>query len=98
MTAEDARSSPYQHVLHKFLGCSDLQGATEVHSFVPQHGDRLLLGSDGLTNHITDEDLRVGPKQHPDPQVWIDYLVPLALERGSRDNITGVVIVFEQVS
>jgi len=98
LTAEEARYSPYQHVLHKFLGCTDLQGAAEVHSFAPQHGDRLLLGTDGLTNHITDEDLRVGPKQYPDPQAWIDYLVKLALDRGSRDNVTGVVVVFEQAS
>src|ERR1043165_8378750 len=90
LTPEEARCSPYQHVLHKFLGCVDLQNATEVHPFTPQHGDRLLLGTDGLTNYITDEDLRLGPKQFPDPQVWIDHLVQQALMRGSRDNVTGV--------
>jgi serine/threonine protein phosphatase PrpC len=98
LSAEEARHSPYQHVLHKFLGCVDLQGATEVQPFTPRHGDRLLLGTDGLTNHLTEEDLRQGPKQYPDPQHWIDHLVDTALERGSRDNVTGVVVLFEQLS
>jgi PPM family protein phosphatase len=97
LTAEEARHSPYQHVLHKFLGCVDLNQPTEVHPFTPKHGDRLLLATDGMTNHITDEDLRDGPKLFPDPQAWIDHLVQKALDHGSRDNVTGVVIAFEEI-
>lgn len=98
LTAEEARYSPYQHVLHKFLGCVELTSATEVHPFAPKGGDRLLLATDGMTNHITDDDLRRGPKEFPDPQVWVDHLVDTALARGSRDNVTGVVIVFDEVA
>jgi protein phosphatase len=97
LTPEEARYSPYQHVLHKFLGCVDLNSATEVHPFTPKNGDRLLLATDGMTNHITDDDLRTGPEQFPDPQVWIDHLVKKALDHGSRDNVTGVVVVFEEI-
>jgi PPM family protein phosphatase len=96
LTPEEARHSPYQHVLHKFLGCAGLGGeGTEVRPLTPQAGDRLLLASDGLTNHITDEDLCQGPKQFPNPQDWVEHLVRLALERGSRDNVTCVVVAFE---
>ena len=95
LTPEEARYSPYQHVLHKFLGCVELNGATEVVPFTPQAGDRLLLASDGMTNHVSEEDLRIGPKIHPDPQIWVDHLVARALEHGSRDNVTGIVIAFE---
>jgi PPM family protein phosphatase len=95
LTADEARFSPYQHVLHKFLGCADLNGATEVRPFTPQNGDRLLLATDGMTNHITLDDLRTGPKLHPDPQNWVDHLVQKALDHGSRDNVTGIVIAFE---
>jgi protein phosphatase len=97
LSPEEARYSPYQHVLHKFLGCVDLHSAAEVRPFTPKDGDRLLLATDGMTNHITDEDLRIGPKQFPDPQVWIDHLVQKALDHGSRDNVTGVVIAFDEI-
>lgn len=95
LTPEEARHSPYQHVLHKFLGCAGLGDGAEVRPLTPQAGDRLLLASDGLTNHITEEDLCQGPTQFPNPQDWVEHLVRLALERGSRDNVTCVVVAFE---
>jgi protein phosphatase len=96
LTAEEARSSPYQHVLHKFLGCMALTDHTEIKAFTPQPRDRLLLASDGLTNYITDDDLRRGARSFPDPQQWAEHLVQLALQSGSRDNATCVVVAFEQ--
>jgi protein phosphatase len=98
LTEEEARYSPYQHVLHKFLGCTELNSATEVHPFTPKHGDRLLLATDGMTNHITHEDLSFGPTRFPDPQQWVEHLVNTALDHGSRDNVTGIAIVFEEVT
>ena len=95
LTAEEARHSPYQHVLHKFLGCANMSESAEVRPFSPKAGDRLLLGSDGLTNHIFDQDLIAGPRQYPDPQEWADFLVRTALDRGSRDNVTCIVVAFE---
>jgi protein phosphatase len=96
LTPEEARHSPYQHVLHKFLGCAGMVDGADIYPFVPEVGDRLLLASDGLTNHITDEDLREGVRRFPNPQDWADFLVPLALDRGSRDNVTCVVVAFER--
>ena len=95
LSAEEARTSPYQHVLHKFLGCANMGDGAEVKPFVPEAGDRLLLASDGLTNHVSEDDLRAGPGKFPDPQDWADWLVTTALERGSRDNVTCIVIVFD---
>jgi protein phosphatase len=96
LTSEQARNSPWQHVLYKFLGCAEMNEGADVCPFVPEAGDRLLLASDGLTNHVTDEDLREGPWHFPDPQQWADHLVQLALQRGSRDNVTCVVVAFEK--
>jgi PPM family protein phosphatase len=96
LTAEEAKKSPFQHVLYKFLGCAEMSEGAEVRPFIPEAGDRLLLASDGLTNHVTEQDLREGAKRFPDPQGWADYLVPLALERGSRDNVTCVVVAFDR--
>jgi len=96
LTAEEARASPYQHVLHKFLGCMALSDRPDIKPFVPQVRDRLVLASDGLTNHVTDDDLRQGVRDFPNPQVWADHLVQLALQRGSRDNVTCIIVAFEE--
>jgi protein phosphatase len=96
LTAEQARNSPWQHVLYKFLGCAEMSDGAEVRPFNPEAGDRLLLATDGLTNHVTEEDLREGKERYPDPQAWADHLVQLALQRGSRDNVTCVVVEFAQ--
>jgi serine/threonine protein phosphatase PrpC len=95
MSQEEAKHSPWQHVLHKFLGCAEMPEGAEVRPLTPQAGDRLLLASDGLTNHVSERDLIEGPILQPDPQHWAEYLVSLALKRGSRDNVTCVVLAFD---
>jgi len=67
-----------------------------VRPFTPAAGDRLLLASDGLTNFISDEDLIRGVKQFGNPDEWAEVLVRTALERGSRDNVTCVVVAFDR--
>lgn len=95
LSPEEARHSPWQHVLHKFLGCAELTDSPEVRPFKPRAGDRLVIGSDGLTNFVTDEDLREGARQFQDAQAWADHLVQTALQRGSRDNVTCVVVAWK---
>ncbi|MGE3806862.1 MAG: PP2C family serine/threonine-protein phosphatase [Gemmataceae bacterium] len=95
LSPEEARHSPLQHVLYRFLGCTQMEEDAEITPLVPEAGDRLVLGSDGLTNHIDDDDLREGAREFADPQVWCDQLVDMALARGSSDNVTCVVVAFE---
>jgi protein phosphatase len=96
LTEEQAKVSPWQHVLYKFLGCAEMtDDGTDVRPFTPAAGDRLLLATDGLTNHIDESDLRTGPSAYPDPQSWADNLVQTALDRGSKDNVTCVVVAFD---
>jgi protein phosphatase len=94
LTPEEARVSPYQHVLHKFLGCTNLNGGPDLYPFTPRAGDRLILATDGLTGKITEDDLRYEAREFPDVQTWADHLVQLALDRGSRDNVTCIVLAF----
>jgi protein phosphatase len=94
LTPEEARHSPYQHVLHKFLGCANMYEGADVHPCTPQVGDRLLLASDGLTNHVEETDVLQAVERIPDPQELTQYLVDRALANGSRDNVTCVVIAF----
>jgi protein phosphatase len=96
LTPDQARQSYLRNVLYKFLGCAEMTEGAEVRPFTPEAGDRLMLASDGLTNHITSEDLRAGAARYTDMQEWVDALVTLALERGSRDNVTCVVVAFNR--
>jgi protein phosphatase len=96
LTAEQARNSPLKNYLYKFLGCAEMPEGADVRPFTPEAGDRLLLGSDGLTNHITDDDLIRGAQEFVDPQAWAEHLVQLALDRGSRDNVTCVIVAFDR--
>jgi PPM family protein phosphatase len=96
LTHKQALESPWRNVLYRFLGCVEMTEGTEVHPLTPRAGDVLILASDGLTNHITNDDLREGPRLFPDPQPWADHLVDLALKRGSKDNVTCVVVQFHR--
>ncbi len=96
MTADQAKTSLWRNYLYKFLGCAEMSEGAEVHPFTPQAGDRLVLGTDGLTNFVTDADLREGAALHRDPQEWADVLVDAALGRGSKDNVTCVVVAFNR--
>jgi PPM family protein phosphatase len=94
LTPDQAKKSPWRNSLYRFLGCRDMTDDTEVRLFTPQAGDCLLLASDGLSGFISADDLRQGAAAFPSAQAWADYLVKLALERGSSDNVTCVVVAF----
>jgi protein phosphatase len=95
LTHEQAAVSPWKHVLYKFLGCVEMNEGAEVRPFMPEAGDRLVLATDGLTNHVTTADLLAGVARGVHPQSWADQLVQSAIERGSSDNVTCVVVAFD---
>src|SRR5437870_4658243 len=96
LTPEQATDSAWGHVLYKFLGCVEMNDGAEVRPFAPQAGDRLLLASDGLTGHVTPDDLRSEATRFSNPQEWADHLVELAIQRGSKDNVTCVIVAFDR--
>jgi protein phosphatase len=98
MTPEEAAHSRWGNVLYKFLGCVEMTEGAEVRPFEPEAGDRLLLGTDGLTNHVTHAELQESSARYPHPQDLADYLVDLALAHGSRDNVTCVIVAFDKES
>lgn len=67
-------------------------GAEVLHA-----GDRLVLCSDGLTGVVSDGTIRELLGAHADPQAAADALRAVALARGSRDNVTVLVVRVERV-
>ncbi len=98
ITHEQARQSPYRNVLYKFLGCAEWTDGVEVRPFSPEHGDRLVLASDGLSGILNEPEIAQTVRLHPEPQPCADALVRLSLERGSKDNVTCIVVAFEAVN
>jgi serine/threonine protein phosphatase PrpC len=96
LTAEQAKQSPWNNILYKFLGCAEMTDDAEVRPFTPDAGDRLILASDGLTNFISEADLIQGAAQFNNVDAWAEVLVRTALERGSKDNVTCVVVAFDR--
>ena len=96
ISAEQARSHPLRNVVTRALGGrSDL--LVDVQSRRMSAGDVLLLCSDGLTTMIGDEDIaRILGETSVDVARAAMALVDEANERGGEDNITVVLLKFEE--
>jgi protein phosphatase len=96
ISPDQARSHPLRNVVTRALGGkADLQVDMQVHDLQAQ--DILLLCSDGLTTMIPDDDIaRVIGEQEGDIERAAQSLVDAANARGGEDNITVVLLKFEE--
>lgn len=91
LTNEEARVHAYRNVLTRALGAEadadPTVGEVEFHQ-----DDALVLCSDGLWNVIGDEEIGEIAAKQPHPRDAARTMVDLALERGSSDNISVIVV------
>jgi PPM family protein phosphatase len=94
ISAEEAKGHRFRNYLWKYLGCKekDMGDGPDVKVVPAQPGDRFLLCSDGMTGPVPDEQLLDFILTHPDVQQCADGLAQLALDNGSRDNVSCIVI------
>jgi serine/threonine protein phosphatase PrpC len=92
ISAEEARSHRYRNVLWKYLGSSEVGEGPEVKVVQLQAADRFLLCTDGLSGVVPDEQLYEFIRDKADVQECSDGLCQLALDQGSRDNISCIVV------
>jgi protein phosphatase len=88
----DAREHKFKNVLWKYLGTREVGEGPDVAAEPIQAGDRFMLCSDGLSGAAPDERVLEYMLSQPDPQQCADGLGQLALECGSRDNVSCIVI------
>ena len=86
------RTHRYRNVLWKYLGSAEVGEGPEVKVVPMQAGDRFLLCTDGLSGVVSDEQLLNYMKDKPDNQECADGLCQLALDQGSRDNVSAIVV------
>jgi len=92
ISAAEAKTHRYRNVLWKYLGSNEVGEGPEVKVVQLQAGDRFLLCTDGLTGVVADEKLLAYIREQTDMQACADGLVQLALDAGSRDNVSCVMI------
>src|SRR5262245_26863738 len=92
ISAAEAKEHKFRNVLWKYLGSKEVGDGPEVAMAALQVGDRFILCSDGLHGVVPDDKLLEFVAEHADAQACADALVQLALEQGSRDNVSCIVI------
>jgi PPM family protein phosphatase len=92
ISAEEARGHRFRNVLWKYLGTKEVGEGPEVKVLAVQPGDRILLCTDGLSGVVSDEQVLTCMKDNADAQKCADALGQLALDSGSRDNVSCIVI------
>jgi serine/threonine protein phosphatase PrpC len=99
LTAEEAKTSRWSHVLWNCLGGG---GATrlepEVYKTTLQLGDTLLLCTDGLTKGVQDAQILEFLRRDQSARHTCEQLVRAANEAGGRDNITVIVVSFRETA
>jgi protein phosphatase len=96
ISAEQARTHPLRNVVTRALGGkADLQVDMQTHAV--KSDDVLLLCSDGLTTMVPDEHIaRILNDAGADIEAGADALVAEANARGGEDNITVLLLRFEE--
>lgn len=90
LTREQAKVWPRRNVITRAVGIFD-DPELEVESGEIEPGDVFLVCSDGLTGHLSDDDIRDRVAKTR-PQDACDRLIADTLERGASDNVTVVII------
>jgi serine/threonine protein phosphatase PrpC len=92
ISAAEAKEHRFKNVLWKYLGSKEVGEGPDVHVVQVQPGDRLLLCTDGLSGVVQDEQLLEFINQQSDMQACAEGLGQLALDAGSRDNVSVIMI------
>ena len=91
ITEEEAKNHPYKNIITRVLGMEKVQADVSECRF--DAGDVVLLCSDGLTNHVDDDEIAMLLSSGSDASYIANRLIDLALDRGGKDNISAIVLI-----
>ncbi len=92
---EDVKRHQFRSVLTNYIGSPHDGIEAEVHRLRLNDGDRLLLCSDGLTDMLSDHQIRQTLAQPTSSEAICEDLIKQALRAGGRDNITVIVAQYQ---
>ena len=97
LTPDEAAVHPRRHQLTRGVGVEN-SIAIDVASISAVAGDRLLLCSDGLSNELDDDTLARLASAPNGLEIAVESLVSAAKVRGGRDNISVILLEFDEVT
>jgi protein phosphatase len=92
----DLSQSQFSEMISNGIGSEVNHMHPAVHKVGLQPGDTLLLCTDGLPKHVTDDELRMCLEAQEPAQTTCQKLIALANAGGGTDNITAIVGRFGQ--
>ena len=91
ISPEQAKVHPWRHVLSQCLGRKDLF-KIDLQELEIESGDLYLMCSDGLTEEVSDEEIKALLTQEKDCDLLATNLISAAKNAGGSDNITVVMV------
>ena len=91
LTEDQARTAPRRNVITRAIGIGQAVEPDTV-SGVIKDGDRLVLCSDGLTEHLTDAEIAGFAGRRLSAESVAQALINETLQRGARDNVSVIVV------
>jgi protein phosphatase len=97
ITPDEAKEHRFKNVLWKYLGSKEVGEGPEVKTLFIRPGDRLLLCTDGLCGVVPDDRIAQAMQEHKEAQSCSEALCQLALDMGSRDNVSCIILDVTQL-
>lgn len=91
MTADQAANHPSRNVISRALGAED-SVEVDLKTIEVEDGTTFLLCSDGITRHISDEEIRETLTTERDLEKACAELKRRCYERGAEDNLTALLV------
>jgi PPM family protein phosphatase len=95
LTEREARNHPRKNVLGQALGAGHQFVEPQIGAVAHEPGDRFLLCSDGITDGLWDH-MIADVLQSPGEGSLSAQLIVRAIDNGSRDNLTAIVLGMTQ--
>lgn len=96
LTPEEARSWPRKNVVTRAIGVFEQPELEMVQGRIAD-GDTFVICSDGLTEHVRDEEIARMARLRPLSRA-VGELMRTTLDRGARDNVTVVTVACREVT
>lgn len=92
LSPEEAHTHPFAHIISKSVGPIQ-EMKPDLNKFMREPGDRFVFCTDGLTGHVSDDEIKEVLLTASKPEEAVRTLLNKALHGGGEDNIT-IVCVF----